>query len=233
MTVVPHGALSAEQYDYLLNPIKSTRIASRRVGGKNLSYLEAWDVKAHLTRIFGFGNWDLESLREELVGIYPYMSGGDNPKEMVEVAWKVTMRLVVRDAEGTELARHSESAVGSAYVSKGASGIGDAHDNAIKQASSDAAKRCAINWGTQFGLSLYNDGQKTDVIRHTLVTPSGYKTAEGDGEGQQRLDEALGGQQVEPSGDRTNEGQSDDDVAHEQRQAAEEAAGMPSSQEGS
>ena len=42
---------------------------------------------------------------------------------------------------------------------------------AIKTAESDALKRAAINLGTQFGLSLYNDGSLADVIHTTLDKP--------------------------------------------------------------
>jgi hypothetical protein len=39
---------------------------------------------------------------------------------------------------------------------------------AIKTAESDALKRAAINLGTQFGLSLYNNGSPKDVVGTTL-----------------------------------------------------------------
>jgi hypothetical protein len=39
---------------------------------------------------------------------------------------------------------------------------------AIKTAESDALKRAAINLGTQFGLSLYNNGSLRDVVVQTL-----------------------------------------------------------------
>lgn len=45
---------------------------------------------------------------------------------------------------------------------------------AIKTAESDALKRAAINLGTQFGLSLYNNGSTADIIRATLVMPADY-----------------------------------------------------------
>jgi hypothetical protein len=53
-------------------------------------------------------------------------------------------------------------------------GLGDLHDNALKTASSDALKRCAINLGSQFGLSLYDNGTLREVIRGTLVKPDGW-----------------------------------------------------------
>lgn len=173
--------LNEEQYKYLLNPLKSTRVATRKQGGKNLSYLEAWDVKAHLTRIFGFGNWDSEVLTAEHVGNHEYLGGDNNDREMVEVMWHVALRLTIhtqQDGWPRETTVYCESAVGSATGRRDRSGLGDLHDNAVKQAASDALKRCAINLGTQFGLSLYNDGQRTDVVRQTLITPPGYTPPE-------------------------------------------------------
>jgi hypothetical protein len=42
---------------------------------------------------------------------------------------------------------------------------------AVKTAESDALKRAAINLGTQFGLSLYDNGSRNDVVGHSLVKP--------------------------------------------------------------
>ena len=39
---------------------------------------------------------------------------------------------------------------------------------AIKTAESQAFKRCAINLGDQFGLSLYNNGGTSSVVRAVL-----------------------------------------------------------------
>ena len=49
--------LNKKQREVLLKGINPKRIASRNQAGRSLSYLEAWDVKAHLIRIFGFGGW--------------------------------------------------------------------------------------------------------------------------------------------------------------------------------
>jgi len=161
------GNLTAEQHDYLLQNLSSARVATRSQGGKHLSYLEAWDVRAHLIRIFGFGNFDAEVLDVQPVFVRDYQT---NDRDMQEVAYLVTLRLVIRDEIGREVARYTEAAVGSA---SGGSGFGDLHDNAVKQAASDALKRCAINLGTQFGLSLYNDGSRHEVVRNVLVRPEG------------------------------------------------------------
>jgi len=200
------GRITPEQYTYLLNPLRSTRIATRSGGGgKQLSYLESWDVRAHLIRIFGFCNYDAETLEAHML-YQRDVEVGQNKSPGWEVAWYARLRLVVRDAKGRELCRHIESAVGSAT---GSSGLGDLHDNAVKQAASDALKRCAINLGTQFGLSLYDNGARADVVRTTLIQPKGVEAdtpqeAVGDDltdEQRKTLEHSLGATPVEESTD--------------------------------
>jgi recombination DNA repair RAD52 pathway protein len=191
--------LTAAQYAYLLNPLKSTRVATRSQGGKTLSYVEAWDIKAHLTRIFGFGNWDSEILDYRFIGERPYES--KDKKEMVEVIYSARVQLTIRDQWGNQLCRHSEAAAGSTsgplYL------LGEHHDNALKTAESDALKRCAINLGTQFGLSLYKNGTKTDIIQQTLVVPEGYEKPEPTTEQNAVLNQSLGTE--EPNTDHTED----------------------------
>jgi recombination DNA repair RAD52 pathway protein len=203
------GQISPEQYDVLMSPIKGTRIATRKQSGKSLSYLEAWDVKAHLTRLFGFGNWDLETLDQYHVGTREYLSKDDKP--MVEVIWFAKVRLVVRDENGGEIARYAESAVGSTsgpdYL------LGEHHDNAVKTAASDALKRCAINLGTQFGLSLYDNGNRNDVVRMTVVKPRGHEPKDPATDEQvKQLQDSLGAQVI--GTESSNEGHvSDEEVS--------------------
>jgi hypothetical protein len=174
------GQISLKQYETLMKPLNGTRVAKRSQGGKQLSYLEAWDVKAHLTRVFGFGNWDLETLDSRFIAQREYLSRKPNnapdswtPSEMVEVIWSAKMQLTIRDEFGRTICVHSETAVGNA--SGPVNMLGEHHDNAVKQAASDALKRCAINLGSQFGLSLYDDGSLREVIKGTIVVPEGYE----------------------------------------------------------
>jgi recombination DNA repair RAD52 pathway protein len=166
------NGLTPEQHSTLLRPLNGTRIAKRSQGGKQLSYLESWEIRAHLIRIFGFCNFDAEMEEYRHVTDRPYDSKPDNNgevKQMVEVIYSARMRLTVRDEHGFKMCVYSEAAVGSA--SGPLNMLGDHHDNALKTAASDALKRCAINLGTQFGLSLYDDGRTADVVKRTLVGP--------------------------------------------------------------
>jgi len=158
--------LTREQHDILLRPLNGSRVQSRKQAGRSLSFLEAWDVKAHLTRIFGFCNWDGEILDSNLA----FETAPQGEAKNWSVGYKVTYRITVRDQNGEFLCTHAEAAVGSAQLPQ----RGEAHDMAIKTAESDALKRAAINLGTQFGLSLYNNGSTHDIIKATIVTPTGH-----------------------------------------------------------
>jgi DNA recombination protein Rad52 len=147
--------LTNEQHEILLKGINPSRIAQRQGGGgRSLSYLEAWDVKAHLNRIFGFLNWSADVLEAALA--FEQDTGGK-----WNVGYKVVLCLRVNGAS------YTEAAVGSSTLPQ----RGEAHDMAIKTAESDALKRAAINIGDQFGLSLYNNGSTTPVVVKTLVAP--------------------------------------------------------------
>lgn len=151
--------LSVQQYEQLLKPLNPSRVAKRGQAGRQLSYLEAWDVKAHLIRIFGFGGWSWEVL----VASMAYEE--HNEKGQWSVGYKVIGTLMVSALD----CRYTEAAVGSATLPS----RGEAHDMAVKTAESDALKRAAINLGTQFGLSLYDNGSTNDVVKATLAKPEG------------------------------------------------------------
>ena len=159
--------LNAQQRDVLARPINSSRVATRSQSGKTLSYLEAYEVKAHLIRIFGYCGFSAELLDYHHVGTREYTSKDDKP--MVEVIYAARMRLTLYDADGTTLATYIEGAAGSTsgpdYL------LGEHHDNALKTAESDALKRCAVYLGNQFGASLYDNGSKHDLIRGTVFDP--------------------------------------------------------------
>lgn len=161
--------INAVQYETLMRPLHSSRVAKRQQGGKQLSYLESWDVRAHLIRMFGFGNFDIITESQNFIGTREYQSGSGT--DMVECIWHAMVRLDVRGEDGLPLCTYREGAVGS--TSGPATMIGEHHDNAAKTAASDALKRCAMNLGTQFGLSLYDNGTTNDVVKKTLVVPEG------------------------------------------------------------
>ncbi len=157
--------LTDDQLGQLLRPINTRRVNSR----DGMAYLEAYDVRAHLTRLFGFARWSADVLSCDLLfeDLHEVEKNGQK-KPVVSIGYRAMLRLMVRAEDGTELATYTEVACGSASnfpVSKRT----DAHDFAAKTAESQALKRCAINLGDQFGLSLYRKGSTDALVLRTLV----------------------------------------------------------------
>lgn len=194
-------SLTKKQYDTLRRPLNSSRVAKRSGGGgKQLSYLESWDVRAHLIRVFGYTNFDSEVVDSVFLYQRDVMLGKDKDQSGWEVAFQATVRLTIRDTDGDPLCRYQESAVGS---ETGSVGLGDLYDNALKTAASDALKRCAINLGNQFGLSLYDKGFTGDVVKRTIALPPGVEDEEAplSADQAENLRNTLGAEVVEETPD--------------------------------
>lgn len=168
MTAEQPRGLTTRQVDVLLQPIMHGRV--RQQDGN--SYLPQQDVRAHLTRVFGFGGWSMHVLETALVHSAPTMSiakggphKGKRDPERIDCAWRATVRLEVRDQHGNHLATYEDAATGDAQNSVPIA----AHDLALKSAVSTALKRAATCLGDQFGLSLYNKGSEDAFVRQTLV----------------------------------------------------------------
>lgn len=152
-------ALTDRQKEVLLAPIKPHRVFR----AQGMAHVAAFDVVAHLTRIFGWGGWDKEILSLDLVH---ERITEDKGKVRCWVTYRCVMRLTVRDQEGNVVTRIEDAATGSA---QNMPTVGDAHDFAVKNAVSYALKRCAKDLGDQFGLSLYNKGQTSALIGATVL----------------------------------------------------------------
>lgn len=157
------SSFNAKQIEQLLKPINSTRVLS---DGKGFSHVSQQDILAHLTRIFGFGNFDIDVEQVELV----FETEQTDPKtgaltNRFDVCYKALVRLTIRNEDGNYVC-HFEN--GSMETARNQS-RGDAHDLAYKSAISLSIKRAAIALGDQFGLSLYNKGQMSALVKNTLV----------------------------------------------------------------
>ena len=163
------GRITEEQVKLLSQALDPARVKQ----SQGQSHLEGWDVRAHLTRIFGFDGWDEEILTETL--LYEHLGNELKPdKKQWYVTYRVHSRLTIwgLDAEGNRaVAKVSEGgAVGGA---ENQPSHADAHDLAYKEAMTQALKRCAINLGNQFGLSLYDGGSVASVAAPIETVPEG------------------------------------------------------------
>lgn len=132
---------------------------------RGMSHLEAWDVRRQLIRIFGFGGFDIETISLDLVAEHEKKTG---ERSRWTVVYRAQVRLILKDTHGNRIGYFDDGAAGDSVNQPS---LGDAHDMAMKTAFSQALKRCAVNLGDQFGLSLYNDGSKDAVVGFSAAHP--------------------------------------------------------------
>jgi recombination DNA repair RAD52 pathway protein len=136
-----------------------------------MSYLEAWDVKAALIRVFGPAgcSWTQQDAQITQIEKVPKAIWKNNVKELLPFPenfnWQITAMV-----RGT-LTIHQTGAEygGVALSTQVGPTFGDVADFAMKTADSDALKRGAIFLGTQFGLSLYDDGSTVDIVKMSMA----------------------------------------------------------------
>lgn len=155
--------LTDRQVTQLLQPINPSRVLA---DGKGHAHVSQQDILAHLIRVFGFGNFDTEVLSLEPIFEQPAAKNA----QRFDVCYRALVRLTIRDPEGQTVAHYENGSTATAQNQT----RGDAHDLAMKSAISLAVKRAAIALGDQFGLSLYNKGQRDALVRGTIVgSPEG------------------------------------------------------------
>lgn len=165
------SSFTARQVAQLLEPIHPSRVLK---DGKGHPHVSQQDITAHLIRIFGFGNFDTESLDVACVFETARTGDDDKPTGRWDVCYRAMMRLTVRNPDGEVVCHYEDGSTATAQNQF----RGDAHDLALKSAISLAKKRAAAYLGDQFGLSLYNKGQMRALVRGTLVIPPAEETNE-------------------------------------------------------
>jgi hypothetical protein len=150
--------LSNEQYDRLIAPINPTRVLDL----KGMSYVAQHDIRAHMNRIFGFGRWSTRVV--ETVMLFEEQ----NEQKRWKVGYRATVEVSIDAPDGTFLASYQDSHASGNMPQPDRA---EAHALALTSAVSTAIKRACSNLGDQFGLSLYNKGQKSAFVMGTIVRP--------------------------------------------------------------
>lgn len=149
--------LSDHQLLALTFDLNPSRIESKQ----GMSYLAQQDVRATLAMLFGFGGFSYSITHQEMLKSEQVQQKSDTNKTNWSVTWKTTLRLEIPQLG----CFYEESALGNNkqpdYM--------EASDMALKTSASDAMKRCAINLGTQFGLSLYNSGATQSIVSKSFA----------------------------------------------------------------
>jgi DNA recombination protein Rad52 len=144
-------AFTEVQQRALSRKLNSRHVRTRAARGKQLSYVEGWHVIAEANRIFGFDAWDRETIQIKCV-----WEGTRDVRDACSYMARVRIR--VRAGENIVIRMGSGSGHGIGVTR------GEAHDNALKAAETDAMKRALATFGNPFGLALY-DTEKRGVRR--------------------------------------------------------------------
>lgn len=134
---------SKKQIELLNEPILGKNVKERdgnHDGTFQIAYVEGHHVIAEANRIFGFGGWNSETIETTCIRA--------EPREVTYIARvRITIGDVIREGTGAGTSNQTN-------LSKN-------HENAIKEAETDARKRALMTFGNQFGLSLYNGKDKS------------------------------------------------------------------------
>jgi DNA recombination protein Rad52 len=155
-------AFNEDQKQALSRKLNPRYVRTRVSNGRKLAYVEGWHAIAEANRIFGFDAWDRETIQIKCV-----WEGTHTDREACTYMARVRIRvraggiLVIRVGSGTG------HGIGRTH--------GEAHDNALKVAETDAMKRALATFGNPFGLALY-DSEKRGVRKETRR--SGSPTSE-------------------------------------------------------
>lgn len=150
-------ATYAQVVDQLEADLDRARVKQRDgYRGTKLDYLEWTTTVRQLNSIFGYGRWNTQV--KEIVDLAIDDDG-------IPMGVRATLLLTVQFPDTVErtyppssYATYENVGFTATRVNAAGKRTWDAYDMAVKGAVSDALKRCAVNLGNQFGLSLYEKG---------------------------------------------------------------------------
>lgn len=127
-------------------------------GGRSLSYLEGHYVINRLNEVLGQGNWEYDT--EEMRLVYEGKITNNYGKQIFTCHYVSKVRLAVFGLNDEDV-RYGRSFSDYGYGDgTDKSNPGKAHELAVKEAVTDAIKRCAKNLGMSMGLALYSKDQE-------------------------------------------------------------------------
>lgn len=157
------------QIDQILRPINPLRVKETQGN----SYVQAYEVRAHMARIFGICRWSSEVLEQRCFTEREVTTKKGDP------AWQVGYHSVVKvtvfSPNGTLLATYTEGHAGGSTHPD----LVEAHGGAITNSESYAFKRAAVMaLLDQGGLSLYGKGSKDSLVKRTVMMEQGWRPSD-------------------------------------------------------
>ncbi len=149
---------SAKQVQALRRGPGRCHIRTREANGRELSYIEGWYAISEANRIFGFDNWNRETVESRCVlarenrgsFLAVYLA-------RVRITVHVDGSTIIREGHGTGQGRGTSP--------------GEVHDIAFKAAETDATKRALATFGKPFGLELYRHDKSAPARSQPALQP--------------------------------------------------------------
>jgi recombination DNA repair RAD52 pathway protein len=147
-----------QQIAQLSGKLDKAVVKSRKgANGRTVAYLEAWHIVDMANEVFGFGNWDAETVEmrreHDPVHIPP---SEDNPKGGIVVTYSARVRVTVYSLDGSRKVVRERTGGHRGFGPT----VGQAVEDCIKAAETDATKRAFVTFGNIFGLALYDREQR-------------------------------------------------------------------------
>lgn len=153
--------LTKKQIGRLLQAIDPKHVDKKQ---GTLSYMAQHEVRAELTRIFGYGNWDAQTETMDFLWEDSIEKSG---KTYWRACYTCRVRVNIRDYWGNPVA----SFVGAhAEANSILPDRGEAHAMAVSSVESYALRRAVISLGDRLGLGLYDKGSSAALVKGTLQT---------------------------------------------------------------
>ena len=139
--------------------LSSNDVSEREGGGRKLSYVSSFYVIDQLNVILGQGNWSYDTQEMRLVSERTYTKKDYRGNEVTEHSAHYIAKCHLIATIGDKQCMLADYGYGDGTDKNSP---GKAHELAVKEAATDALKRCAKNLGMKLGLALY-DKEQTNV----------------------------------------------------------------------
>lgn len=151
-------SFTAEQIEALKAKLDAKHV-KKPPQGKYGDYVPAWHVIAEANRIFGFDGWaySLTKLDQTNAGWRELTDRDGKKYDRFDCGYLAVVKVTILDENGVLNIDRQDVGHGQGYSK---TNEGDAHDSAIKEAVTDALKRCLRTFGNPFGLALYDKSQE-------------------------------------------------------------------------
>lgn len=140
--------LTPKQREQFAQDLPAGAVKSREQGGSKVSYVDGHYVISRLNDVFGHNGWSFEV--REIAEVYRGTKPGKDGDNLI-IIYRCIGVLTALGCTRVD--------VGGGQCDAGPRALAQAIEKAMKEAATDALKRCARTFGPSFGLAMYDKTQ--------------------------------------------------------------------------